>query len=187
MLERDSHLRQRAARALDALRGRDHGRLAGDHCDAVLVGAIAVEHQTAGRLLAKAHGDGYGQRVAHAHGRMKGQRLARVARARSGQPRAEHRRDERRAPHAVRNHAMEAGRCGGLGVALRRGDVARHRSEELQVGRGERALDGRTVSDDDLVEGAVAQDLEVLGRESAGHDSLMQECGSRRPRSGCRR
>ena len=43
--ERDAHLRQRAARALDALGRRDHRRLAGDHRLAVLVGAAAVEHQ----------------------------------------------------------------------------------------------------------------------------------------------
>ena len=48
------------------------------------------------------------------------------------------------------------------GVDVRRIDVARHRGEQLDVGRGERALDARAIADGDLVERAVADDLEVV-------------------------
>ena len=47
-------------------------------------------------------------------------------------------------------------------LAMLRIDVARHCGEQLDVGGRERALDARPVADGDLVEGAVAQDLEVL-------------------------
>jgi hypothetical protein len=45
---------------------------------------------------------------------------------------------------------------------MRRVDITGHRREELDVGGAQCALDARTIADGDLVEGAVAQDVEVL-------------------------
>jgi hypothetical protein len=187
VLQRHAHLRQRAARALDALARRDHRRLSADHSLAVLVGAIALEDQAMPFLVPGLDGDRNRERVTDSNRLMKLQRLAGIDRARPGQAGAEHRRDERRAPHAVRNDALEPGRRGELGVDVLRVDVAGHRGEELDVRGGQRALDARPVADGDLVEGAVAQDLEVLGAECAGHDPLTPCCAGRRRRRPRRR
>ena len=170
--ERDPHLRQRVARPLDALGRRKHGRFAGDHRLAVLVDAAAIEYETVRRLVAG--GDPYGdlQRVADTHRRLERQRLPEVERPRPGQAGAEYGGDQRGTPHAVGDDALVLGRSGELGVDVRRVDVARHRGEELDVRGGQGALDRRRLADGDLVEGPVAEHLEVLG-ESAGHDSHL--------------
>jgi hypothetical protein len=180
VLERHAHLGQRAARALDALGRRNYRRVAGNHRLADLVGAPAVEHDAPRRFFPKRDRQFDVERVADVHGRVELERLARVAGAGPRQARAEHGGNQRRAPHAVRDDP------GGLGGTVRR-RVARHRGEQLQVGRGERALDGGAIADDDLVEGAVAKDFEVFLGKCAGHGCLTLGCGGRRRRSGCRR
>jgi len=120
--------------------------------------------------------DGDRQRVADANRLMEFQRLAGIDGARSRQSRPEHRRDERRAQHAVRNDAMDARRLREVRVEVLGVDVAGHRDEELDVRGGQRALDARLVADGDLVESAVAQDVEVVGAEWARHDPQAMLC-----------
>ena len=174
--EFDSHVGQRAAGALDALGRRAHRGFAGDHGLTILVDAGAVQRHAMVRLVPRGHGDGDRQRVADAHRRVKLQRLPRVYRAGPWQARAEHRRDQRGTPHAVRDDAVEARRRGELGIDVLRVDVARHRGEQLDVRGGEGAFDARAVADRNLVEGAVADDLEVMGGEGAAQDSACGWC-----------
>ena len=131
--KRYAHLRQRAARALDAFRRRDDGRLAGDHRPALLVGAGAIEHQAVIRFVACGDRHRDGQRVSDTNRRVERQRLAGVHRTRTGQTRAKHGGDEGGAPHAVRDDAVETRRVRILRVDVRRIDVARHRGEQLDV------------------------------------------------------
>ena len=78
-------------------------------------------------------------------------------------------------------------------IDVLRVDVARHRREQLDVGGGQRALDAGAIADRDLVEGAVADDLEVGAGKwcwSQWCSRLMdvrRGCEIRRRRSGRRR
>ena len=51
------------------------------------------------------------------------------------------------APHMPCAITPVAGRCGELGIEVARVDVARQRREQLDVGRGQRALDAGAVAD----------------------------------------
>jgi hypothetical protein len=66
--ECNAHLRQRAARPLDALGRRMHQRLARDHRTAFLVDAAAIQRHAVIRGVARGHRDGGRQGVADANG-----------------------------------------------------------------------------------------------------------------------
>jgi hypothetical protein len=166
---RDAHLRQRAARALDPFAGRRHRRLARDHGSSILVRAGAIEHDAAVGCIARGHGDRNAQRVADSNGLVELQRLRAIDRAGAGKPGAQDGGDQRCAPHAVGDHGVQVGRLGEFPVDVLRVHVARHGGEQVDVGRGERALDARAIADGDLVEGAVANDLEVIGGKDVRH------------------
>jgi hypothetical protein len=178
--EGDLDLRQRAACALDAFGGCYDRRLAGDHGAAVLVLAAAIEHDPVGRFVARDDGHAYRERVADANRRVECQRLVGILGTGARQPRAKHRRDERSAPHAVRDDAVEACRVREGRVDVRGVDVARHRGEQLDVGSGERALDAGGIADGNLGERAVADDVEVVARKGAGHDGSEDMGGQAR-------
>jgi hypothetical protein len=72
----------------------------------------------------------------------------------------------------MRDHALVGGRGRELRIDVLRVDVARQRREDLNVGRGQRALDAGAIADADLVESAVADEVEVGCGEGVGHDRL---------------
>ena len=160
---RDGDLGQFHALALYFLGGRQNFRLAGDHLQSILVGALAVEDDVlvvVEFLLARdLDGDG----VADLYRAREAQRLADVDRARPGKLGAEHRGDERAAPHAVRDDLVEHGGVRVLGIHMRRVDVARHDGEELDVLRLERPGEDGALAELDLVVSAVLDELRGHG------------------------
>ena len=151
----DGHLGQLEALALHFLGRREHLGFARDHLQAVLVGAQAVEDDVLVVVELLLAGDLDGDLVADLDRTREAQRLADVDGAGTRKLGAEHGRDQRAAPHAVRDHFVEHRRVGVLGIDVRRVDVARHDGEELDVVGAQRAGQAGAVADLDLVVSAV--------------------------------
>ena len=149
------HAGQFGARHANALGRRDHLRLAGNHRLALLVHAHAIEQDFAfpGPFLPRRHGGG--DRIAHAHRPAELQRLRQVDRARPRQHGAQHRRYQRPAPHAVRDHMVKQVAGGERLVNMRRVHIARHHGEQFDIRLGQRTRNGGAVANGDIVEGAV--------------------------------
>lgn len=133
MLQRDFGKAQ--ARPGHALAGCHHRRRAGQNRFAALVGASGIQHDGSLRRLLASDRDGRRNGIAGRDRLQEAQILPEIDRTRSGQLRAEHRRDQRRGPHAVRHDMPErisrsegCIQMGGVGI-LRDG------SEQLDVVR----------------------------------------------------
>jgi len=156
------HLGQGGGRALDLLLGRLHQGLALDRGLAILVHATARQRDATPGLVLGADGDADRESVAHAHRRAEFQCLAQIDGAGAGQPRAEHGRDQRAAPHAMGDDAVELGGGGVFGIEVGGVHVTRHHGEQRDVLLRQLALDAGAVTDLQFIEGAVAQDPDGL-------------------------
>ena len=170
-----AHFRQAGARVFDALAGCDHVDRAVDRQHAVQVRAATGEADASGRRVPFDRLYLHRQRVADAHRRVETQRLLQAGGAGAGQARAQHGGDQRRAPHAVADHAVEAGRGDECRIQPPRIAVAVEGRQQLHVLGGQRPFDRRAVADGDLVERAVAYQR----RGDVGHGRVHSFCSGR--------
>ena len=149
------------------LRRCQHTRRAVQHPHALLVSHLAVEFDLFSDVVLAGHGGGDGQRVANAHRLGEVQHLLEVNRAGAGKVRAQQRRDQRAAPHAVRDHAMEQRVIGVFGVQVGRIGVARDGGKGLDVAQRHGAQQARALAQRDGVVGKVFDPFGV-GRQIHG-------------------
>ena len=101
--------------------------------------------------------------VADAHLAREVQRLVDIDRAGAGELGAEHVRDQRAAPHAVRDDLAELRRAGVFRIDVGRIDVARHDGEHLDVFGPQGAHQRGSVADGDFRVDAILDDFEKFG------------------------
>ena len=147
---------------------RDHFGGAGDHYQAVLVRARAVEYDNFARWVFRAHDDLCGQCVARPDQVVEVKVMAAVDRAGPGQPGAEHGGKQRSAQHAVRNQPVQHGRVRVLLVDMRRVHIPRNAGKQFNVGLGQRSHKLGSITDRELVERAVLDHIES-GTVVGGH------------------
>ena len=148
-------LRQFDRGALDLFGRRDDLGGAVDGDLSVLIGDAALQQDGFVLRLLLFHRDADHDRVADHNGTEEGERLAAINRSRSGKFRAQHRGDQRAAPHAVGDDVVEQIVAGEFRVGVDRIDVARHGREDLDVALRQRAGQARGVADLDLIEHAI--------------------------------
>jgi len=107
VLDRQPDIGQARALPAPLLRRSDQFGVAVEHHRAVLVGAAAGETQLAAGRLALHDLDAGGDRVPGAQSGAECQILTEMGRARTRQPGPQHGRDQRAAPHAVRDHSFQ--------------------------------------------------------------------------------
>jgi len=166
------------ARAPDLFRGREHLGRAADDLLAFLVDAQAVEdHALVLGILLDA-GDRHRDRVAQRDGPREAQGLVEVDGAGAGQLGAQHRGDERAAPHAVAHHLVEEAFLGPLGIDVGGVHVGGHDGEELDVFGPEHAGELGTGADLEFVEGDVLHQAVIGGGVHDGVHGFLVGSGN---------
>ena len=129
------------------------------HTVAPLVHHLAVQFDPLLFLVLADDGGGHRQRVADAHRLGEVQRLVEVDGARPRELGAEQGGNERTAPHAVRDHAVEQRVLRVLRIEVGRIGVSGHGGEGLDVSQGQRAQQTGALADLQLIEGDVLYPL----------------------------
>ena len=184
---------------LDLLRRRHQLGFALEHHLALLVGDQAVHLDALFLVVLFGHRRHHGQGVTDAHRLGELQLLAQVNRAGAGKLGAEQGRNQRRAQHAMRDHAVEHGGVGIFGVQVGGVDVPGHGRKGLDVLQRHGAQQTGALADFELVVGDVFHPFHHRGLgvhgflRSTGAGAPVQFCKSQKsrgifsPRRGRRR
>lgn len=159
--------RQRRARSFNALSGRYDLYLALENRHPLLAGAGAVQRDVMGGRVFAAHLHLHGQPVAGPNGSEQAQVLADILGSRPRQACSQHSRDQDVCTNGLRGVPR------GRRHRRFRIHIARLQREHVDVLRRKRAFEAGAVADGDLVEGAVAQNLQCVG-------GAIDRCGGRR-------
>jgi hypothetical protein len=135
--------------------GRQHAGRAVQHALALLVDHRTVEFDAFFLVVLARHGHRHGERVANAHRLGEMQHLLQINGAGARKLRAQQRRDECAAPHAVGDDAVKQRVVGVFGVEVGRVGVARDGGKGLDVGLREGAQQARALAHAQFVVGDV--------------------------------